>query len=218
MRGIRREPGEERRARRRGASGIRVGALHVSAVRRGREHHVVRAHDGAEAAVVPRPRRSSRSSRCRATAARSRASGRCRRPQVGDDDARERRAAVGRAQRDHRARERLLAAVVACDDDERAVGPHDRLRADEDRARAHRRRPRDAAVGRELADGDALLVVRVLEVAAALERARGAVVARDPLLVEHHAAGGVDRRRPALAVGRARRCRCARRRARSSAC
>ena len=35
--------------------------------------------------------------------------------------------------------EPLLAAVVAGDDDERAVRPHDRLRADEDRARAHRR-------------------------------------------------------------------------------
>ena len=46
-------------------------------------------------------------------------------------NARERRAAVGRAQRDHRSAQRTLVAVVARDDDERAVRLHHRLGADE---------------------------------------------------------------------------------------
>ena len=164
-----------------------------------------------------RRRRSSPPSRRRATGERSPHRVVVGGLQVGDVRAREGRSAVGRAERDHRARQRLLAAVVARDDDEVAVREDDRLGADEDRARAHRRRPRHAAVVRELAHRDAQLVVGVLEVAAAFERARGAVVARDPLLVEDRpdaASTGADQFRRRSSARRRR----ASRRARSSAC
>ena len=168
---------------------------------------------------MPRPRRSSRPSRRRPTAARSRASGRCSRDCRSETVTRvnvtppsvERRAI-------DRARQRCLARVVAGDDDERAVRLHDGLRADEDRGRADGRRPRDAAVVARLADGAVLLVVGVLGVAAAAERARAPLSQASQSLSRSRAA----RRRRRAATSAARpssgRRRRASRSARSSAC
>ena len=147
------------------------------AVRRRRKHEVVLRAAGAEPAVSPRrvdrPVRVGFDRWQRDRAHRRVVGG----LQVGDDEARERRTAVRRAVRDHRPAQRSLVAVVARDDDERAVRLHDRLRADENCAGPNRSRPRQAAVGRELAHDDVLLIVGVLEIAPALEGARGAVVA-----------------------------------------
>ena len=119
-----------------------------------------------------------------------------------DGRARERRPAVGGAERRDRAGQRVLAGVVARDDDERPVREDHRLRADENRVRLHRRRPRQTAVVARLADRHVLRVVGVLGVAAAAIRARGVVVARDPVLVEHRAGRRVHRRGPVQPVRR----------------
>ena len=202
---IRAEPGDhrvERRGHRRERHARRRAP--ADAVGRRRDDDVVRAARCAETAVGPR-----RDERPRTVDGerreRDRTHGRVvGRGQLGEGRARERRAAVDRAKALDRARERLLSHVVAGDRDERPVRQDRRLRADEHAGRGHRRRPGHAAVVARLAHGGVLLVIRVQVVAAAAERARCAVVARDPVLVERRARSRGDRRRPVQAVARAR--------------
>ncbi len=105
MRRIGGEPRDERIRARRHARRRRPRACRRSRSRGRGRSACTRSGSGSRS----RSRRSSRSSRLRPTAARSRASGSCLRLwRVGHRERRERRAAVGRAQRDHRARQRPL--------------------------------------------------------------------------------------------------------------